>query len=340
MGDKNDPDGYEDTMATLSTVSTLAEPPRYSGPEPWEDPEKGIKHMHEDDSDTLTSASIEQIEEVKSCRFRDVGMLVGGFFSIAATGGIGNAVGLLQRYWEDHQLKDYSPRDVGWIAGTSICLSLVLPVLAGPVFDRYGHFWILVAGTVLFTAGIFSMSFLDQAVPEHLAFSMLVLCWGVLCGMGNGLVNTATSGVVCRLFDKRRGLAAGIVSGGNSVGGVVWPMLLRETLDNWGWRWAIKTMAGLALILLLLGCVLVRAPPRDVFEEKPGKEPMRVRTTLKICVREYGSCFTNASFVWMTLSLAVAQFVVMGIVGTLPSWGDEQGFDTDLLFNFVAVMNA
>lgn len=314
-----------------STTSTLCEFPQRETH--WKDSEKGLADSSDDSSVVVKTP--------KSHTARNIGTLIGGFLAVAATGGTSNAVGLLQRYWEDHQLKDYSPRDIGWIAGTSICLSLFLPVLAGPIFDRFGHFWIFVAGILSFCGGILSVSFLDEAVPEHLCFSMLVLSWGVLCGMGNGLVGTATSGVVCRIFDKRRGLAAGIVSGGNSVGGIVWPMLLRDTLDRWGWKWAIKTVTGLALMLLIAGIVLIRdSPPEFVELEKPGKEKLRRTTSIKLCVQEGAACFKKATFIWMTLSLAIAQFVAMGIVGTLPSWGDEQGFDPSLLFNIVAVMNA
>lgn len=304
----------------------------------WKDPEKSLKVL--DDHIEVLQGHSQRTKTLNRRTVRDLGTLLGGFLAISATGGIGNAVGLLQRYWEDNQLKHYSPRDVGWIAGTSLCLSIFIPVIAGPIFDRYGHFWILTVGTLVYSLGVLSMSFLDSHVSEHLAFSCLVLSYGVLCGMGNGLVAMAVSGVVCRIFDKRRGLASGIMSCGNSVGGIAWPMLLRGTLDRWGWSWAIKTMGGIAAILLLLGCVLVRAPPLDVPEEKPGIEKPRGCTALGRCVKEGAMCFAKPTFVWMTLSLAVAQFVVMGIVGTLPSWGDEQGFDYDLLFNFVAVMNA
>jgi MFS family permease len=329
-------DGSMEASDSSSDTSTLYEPNRHD--DIWEDQEKSLKTI--DDNIELLQSQTQDRRTLNRCAVRDLGTLLGGFLAIAATGGIGNAVGLLQRYWEDNQLKHYSPRDVGWIAGTNLCLSIFVPVIAGPIFDRYGHFWILVIGTLLYALGILSMSILDSHLSEHLVFSCLVLTYGVLCGMGNGLVTMACSGVVCRIFDKRRGLAAGIMSCGNSVGGVGWPMLLRGTFDRWGWSWAIKTMGGIATILLLLGCVLVRAPPLEAVKAKAGLEKPRCCTALGRCMKEGAMCFTKPTFVWMTLSLAVAQFVVMGIVGTLPSWGDEQGFDYDLLFNFVAVMNA
>lgn len=346
-----------------SSSSTLCDSPHSetSMPAYWKDPEKGPapKSVADVSLDSFTDDGGSDIvvkatpgTKVKSHRLRNIGTLIGSFLAIMATGGTGNAVGLLQRHWEDHQLRDYSPRDIGWIAGTSICLTLFLPVVAGPVYDRYGHFWIMVAGSLSFCVGILSVSFLDEDVPEHLCFSMLVLSWGVLCGMGSGLVSTATAGVVCRIFDKRRGLASGIVSGGNSIGGIVWPMLLRGTLDPWGWKWSLRTVTGISCVLLIISIILIRDAPTDELDQGPDEEteddeeviikkrPLRRKTSIQLCVQEGAGCFKKATFVWMTLSLAIAQFVIMGIVGTLPSWGDEQGFEPDLLFNIVAVMNA
>lgn len=323
-----------------------------------EDPAKVAAARLEDVSKKVDDGSVKNENSVPvstGCTPRDWATLIGGFLSIAATGGCNNAIGLLQRYWENHQLVDYTSRDIGWIAGTSICLSLFFPVLAGPVFDRYGHFWLLIVGTALFSSGLLAMSFIEkETMPmEGLVFGLLFLTWGILSGIGTGLISTAVSGVVCRRFDRRRGLACGIVSGGNSVGGVVWPMMLRDTLDRWGWKWAIKTAGCIALVLLIAGCVLIKAPVPVINEHGEEKgttqklEKTRVRmkkgarkAAVKKCFMEGLKCFTTYTFCFMTASLAVSQFIIMGVVGTLPRWGESQGFDKSLIFNFVAVMNA
>jgi MFS family permease len=315
-------------------------------------------HSQHHNNGPTTNGDIEDDEEGRDVEalsnawtVRDWLTVIGGFAAVTATGGSVTSIGLLQTHWVHHQLRAYSPRDVGWISGANICLTLFLPVLAGPVFDRHGHLWLLLPGSTLFVVGLFLMSFLDEgtAATPAVTFGALLLTWGVLCGAGNGLVSTAVSGVLCRRFNRRRGFACGLSSMGNSVGGIVWPLLLRETLSRWGWGWALRLLAGSSVALLVVGAVLIsnspghRRPSVATSSASSGEDDLevekRLRSTLKDCLFDGVRCFCKVEFVLMTASLAIFQFIVMGIVGTLPSWGKLQGFDMPLLFNVVAVMN-
>ena len=71
------------------------------------------------------------------------------------------SIGTLQEYWETHQLAAYTARDVGWIAGVFVYLSLALGIFVGPLFDSYGHKWIMTIGSTTYVAMIF---LLDAAV--------------------------------------------------------------------------------------------------------------------------------------------------------------------------------
>lgn len=322
----------------LFAMARIAPPISLPGGEmPWIDMEK--KHSIADTLDTEASEE-EKVQLARKERIRDCMTVVGGFLSIMATGGAINSVGLLQTYWENNQLKDYSPQAVGWIAGTNIFLSLFLPVLAGPVFDRYGHIWLLAIGSSIFFLGLFIMSFFDNHSSPALTLAMMILSWGILCGTGYGLVWTSVSGLMCRRFHRRRGLANGFSSLGNAVGGVMWPMLLHFTLEKLGWCWAIRSIDGLAFVLLAIGNGLVWdsgdlvAKTRVV--EPSGQKPS---TSLGQCIREGARCFRKGDFVWLTGGLTIFQFVVMGVAGTLPSWGQQKGFDSSLFFYVVAVVN-
>ncbi|KAI9163166.1 transporter-like protein [Paramyrothecium foliicola] len=248
---------------------------------------------------------------------------LGAFAAVTATLGVGNAVGLLLSYLEEHQLSTFAARDIGWIAATNIWLTLSIPVLAGPIFDRYGPRYLLLCGSGSFSVGLLQVSFLDGRSRPSVTFGLLMLAWGVLCGGGSGMISTAVTGVMCHWFDRRRGLACGLVFMGSSIGGVVWPLLLREALGRWGWCWALRVVGAIATLLLVMANVLVKGM-------LPGTRgrPMISR-----------KCFQQADFMWMTMSLAMFQFVVMGVVSTLPSWGAARGFDQFAMFNIVAMMN-
>jgi MFS family permease len=49
--------------------------------------------------------------------------------------------------------------------------------------------------------------------------ALLMVSWGVLCGGAAAAITTTALAVVAYWFDRRRGLAAGIVYAGSSVAG-------------------------------------------------------------------------------------------------------------------------
>lgn len=286
---------------------------------------------------------------------QDCMAVAGSFLLIMATGGAVNSVGLLQTHWETNQLKDYSPQAIGWISGVNLYLSLFLPVLAGPIFDRYGHIWLMAIGSIFFLLGIFLMSFFDNHSPPALTLGMMILSWGVLGGIGYGLVCTAVSGLLCLRFDRCRGLANGFSSLGNAIGGIMWPMMLRVTIESLGWAWSIRSISGLVFVLLAVGNGLVwdwsKIVPKKKLEPNPEKAtpetpipekpiPEKPSASLGQCIREGVRCFRRGDFLWLTASLSIYQFVVMGVAGTLPSWGVASGFDRSLTFDIIAVVNA
>lgn len=46
-------------------------------------------------------------------------MICGSFFIISGTFGLISSVGLFQSFWQENQLKDYTGRDVGWVAAVN-----------------------------------------------------------------------------------------------------------------------------------------------------------------------------------------------------------------------------
>lgn len=92
----------------------------------------------------------------------------------------------------------------------------------------------------------------------------LLLTQGVLTGLGGGIFFTPTSSLLATYFDKRRAVAMGIASSGNSIGGVVYPLLVRELLPKIGFAWTARVLGfvNLALLSLVVCFMKPRLPPR------------------------------------------------------------------------------
>ncbi|KAF7559677.1 hypothetical protein G7046_g4473 [Stylonectria norvegica] len=286
-----------------------------------------LTEMRPADYDTTSDISSD-VDEPKYGTPREWFIVLGGFLSIMASFGFINSVGLIQAHLEKNQLRDFTPSQIGWIPAITIFLALATPVATGPLYDRHGHRWLLALGSVFVSLGMLFMSLLGYIVGNTtFVVVLLVMTWGIMCGVGMGAISVAVTGVINATFGKRCGMACGIVFMGSSVGGVLWPLLLRDTLERWGWSPGLGTLCGVSTTLLVFGNVMLRR----------GSQGMKKNQDRRLWSI---GCLKKLDFVLMTLSLAVFQFVVMGIVGTLPSWGMSRGFDRELMFNVVAAMNS
>jgi len=103
----------------------------------------------------------------------------------------------------------------------------------------------------------------------------LVLCWGVLVGLGTGsmaLVFAAT--VANRWFTRSRGLVTGILTAGSATGQLVFLPLVAFLADTVGWRSAALVVSAAALAVVPLVLLLLAERPSDVgLEPYGGPDP-------------------------------------------------------------------
>lgn len=139
-------------------------------------------------------------------------VLLGSFLALFASFGLMVSIGTLQDYWQFHQLSQYSSRDIGWIPSVFVYLALGLGICFGPLFDRFGPRWILLAGSVAMVVMMFLLA-------ECTKYWQFLLCLGFLGGPAAAALTTTALAAVSHWFKDKRGLASGIAMVGNSFGG-------------------------------------------------------------------------------------------------------------------------
>lgn len=208
-------------------------------------------------------------------------VVAGSFFVISGTFGLLSSIGIFQAYWQENQLKQYTSRDVGWIAAVNAFLNLFLGVQVGPLFDAYGSRWLLISGSVLYVASLFLLA-------ECTAYYQFMLVYGILSGVAGAILTTTALAVVAHWFELKRGLASGLVFVGSSVGGIIFPLILRYTLENMGWAWSMRIVGFIVLAQMIVGNLAIRArlPPK----KNGGAVDLK--------------CFQDARFSWATMGIA------------------------------------
>ncbi|KAJ5788759.1 hypothetical protein N7457_003749 [Penicillium paradoxum] len=243
-------------------------------------------------------------------------VVAGSFLLLMATFGVINTTGILQNYFASHQLASYSPSAVGWIPGLFTFFSLSISVQVGPMFDRYGPRGILIAGTICYVTGLLLLA------QSHLYWHF-VLTLGVLSGTGAALLSTVALASVPQWFNRKAGLAIGISMSGAGVGGVVFPFMLRSGFTKLGYKWTIRLLALVALVLCVAGTALVKAR----LPKGRGKSTINLRS------------LQDARFTWLTLGIFALELEVFAGIGLYPTYVVMQGFSTSISVTLLAVLN-
>jgi MFS family permease len=155
-----------------------------------------------------------------------------------------------------------------------IAMIIAMP-FAGQLIDRLGARTILGGGALLAGGCVFAMS----------AVHTLPQLWAISIAMGPAqacIGSVGASALVLRLFERRRGLAVGILNGGDNLLNAAIPVVTVGLLEDHGWRATLAVMAGAYLVLAALIAVCLRASDgRESPGERADAAPQRVRDRLR-----------------------------------------------------------
>ncbi|MGC5011686.1 MFS transporter [Streptosporangium sp. DT93] len=164
--------------------------------------------------------------------------------------------------------------EFGWSRGTislAVSVNLMLYGLTAPfaaaLMDRFGMRRVVTYALLLVAAG--SGFTIWMNAPWQ-----LLLCWGVMVGLGTGsmaLVFAAT--LTERWFVRHRGLVTGVLTAGGATGQLVFLPVLAHLAAGQGWRTAALTVALAALVVVPLVWFLLRDRPEDVGTTALGAVP-------------------------------------------------------------------
>ncbi|KEY69827.1 hypothetical protein S7711_08610 [Stachybotrys chartarum IBT 7711] len=170
--------------------------------------------------------------------------------------GFVNAYGTFQAYYITTLPQSQSA--ISWIGSIQVFLCYFTGAFSGRLLDA-GYFpHTLVAGSLLQLLGIFLTSVATQ-------YWQLLLTQGVLTGLGGGVLLTPAVTVVLTYFSTRRAIALGIVTTGNSLGGMIYPIITRELLPTLGFAWTMRLIGfiHLACFGVVIAFMRSRLPPRQ-----------------------------------------------------------------------------
>lgn len=186
--------------------------------------------------------------------------------------------------------------------------------ISGPLSDRVGPAPLLIAGTVLFVAGLLATSVVDELWLGYLTY-------GVGVGLGGGCFVAPLTGAAGALFEKKRPTALGVVATGNGLGTLALVPFAEWLISNEGWRVAYRSLAVVMAIAGILGVFAIVRPP-----QRPATKDARDTSTNRalLAMPTFRKMFVAGFLMSMALLSSFAFIVPFakdnGISGSTAAW--------------------
>ncbi|KAH8880176.1 major facilitator superfamily transporter [Thozetella sp. PMI_491] len=244
-------------------------------------------------------------------------VVLGSWLAMFASLGLLNVLATFQTYIVSHQLSNYDAGTIGWIFSLYTFLSFFLGIYVGPLFDRYGPRWLILAGTVCTVTGLMLLS-------VSFEYWHFLLAFGLLSGTGTALLFTPSIAVIGHYFNEKRGLATGVASTAGSVGGILFPLMLDGLFVRVGWAWAIRILGFLCLAVTFVANFLIRSrlPPSP--NARPHPDP-----------RIFGSL----AFSLTTAAVFFLEFALFIPLTYISGYALSKGFSERFAFDILTILN-
>ncbi|MFC7279396.1 MFS transporter [Paractinoplanes rhizophilus] len=212
--------------------------------------------------------------------------------------------------------------EFGWPLGTisaAVSVNLLLYGLTAPfaaaLMERFGIRRVVMGALLLVAAGSGLTVFMRQSWQ-------LILCWGVLVGLGTGSMALGFVAVIAnRWFVKHRGLVTGVLTAGGAAGNLVFLPVLASLTEHRGWRVAALTVAGVALLVVPLVGWKLRDHPSSLGLGPLGGEyqrpqPIAPAGAARTALRALGQAARTRPFWLLAGGFAICGATTNGLVGT------------------------
>lgn len=212
--------------------------------------------------------------------------------------------------------------EFGWTRA-SVSLGLTAFALAsgvgsltlGMAIDRFGLRKVTLAYVVLFGGAIA----LVPLLPARL--DLFVATFGVMGFFGSAATVMPYATAICAWFNRKRGLALGLVNAGTGLGAALMPLYAQFLLSQYGWRggyWGVAALVTLVPVVALL--LLVRLPEGYEQERRSQRSEPESAISLKAVMQ------SSKPFWWIAIGIFTVSVATFGVISQLVPIATDRGF--------------
>lgn len=161
-------------------------------------------------------------------------------------------------------------------------------------------------------------------MSDFLEYLHFIIGFSVLCGTGTSLIFSPAVAAIGHWFKARRGLATGIGTTGGALGGIFFPLMLQRLIPQVGWAWTIRILGFLCMLLMTIGCCLVR-----------GRLPSNHKATAK---PDFG-ILREPTFAGIVVAIYLLEWALFVPLTYISSYVLHAGFDEEFSYQCLIILN-
>ncbi|KAL5536482.1 hypothetical protein ACEPAF_304 [Sanghuangporus sanghuang] len=243
--------------------------------------------------------------------------VLGGFVLAFSTFGYFVSWGTYQAYYETVLLPHNSSQQIAWIGSLQYSMIFLPGLLAGRLCDLGFFKPTLIAAAAVMTTG----NFLTAECTKYWQF---LLCQGFLLGVSSSCIYIPCISTISHWFRYRKPQAFAIITFGVSLGGIAYPIIIRNLLPSVGFKWTTRTIAFINLAAFIVAILSMRSrlPPSNVLPNLLDIRP-----------------FASPAYALYVISTFVAFLGLYTPLTFLSVSAELRGIDSRFAFYLVAISN-
>ncbi len=135
-------------------------------------------------------------------------------------------------------------------------VGFITMITGGKINDALGPKWVVFIGGLMFGGGALLAGF-------STSLGFLIFAYGILLGLGMGLVYSCTIGNTVKFFPDKRGLAGGLTTATYGLGSVILAPVAQMMVEKMGVQSTFKTLGIIYIIVICVGAFLITRCPAD-----------------------------------------------------------------------------
>ena len=141
-----------------------------------------------------------------------------------------------------------------WAFTLANSLGPIPMIVGGYINDNIGPKWSIFIGGIFFGGGVFVAGCASSPI-------MVVIGYGVLMGLGMGLVYGCTIGNSIKFFPDKAGLVGGLTTATYGLGSVILPLIIKSIVNADTVLNTFKVLGIVYLVVICVGAFLIKKAP-------------------------------------------------------------------------------